>query len=290
MHNADGQTYIDFDLSMSCAQSGYLAPNLQVRLEFYQNGIMRVAIDQPDSTRFRISGEDLPVEWDQLKGVDQEKFAEAFKLTEDGFSVTGLTRDDDENDNSVYDYHVTLSPFGIRQMTNGELTSSTYGQVYFENMSVAKDSTNEDTCFDALKSRAQTRSGSDIYDNEPGTVKQAVSMSFYLPGEEQTLYGIPEREDTLALKTTTGTDPYQMFATDHLHAPNEVGPLYGSVPYIMGLSDKAATSFLWVNSAKTTVDIDRPEEVPADVGKKGAQVTFASEANVIEFFMFTSSA
>ncbi len=81
-----------------------------------------------------------------------------------------------------------------------------------------------------------------------------------------------------------------MFATDHLHAPNEVGPLYGSVPYIMGLSDKAATSFLWVNSAKTTVDIDRPEAVPADIGKKGAQVTFASEANVIEFFMFTSSA
>ena len=84
------------------------------------------------------------------------------------------------------------------------------------------------------------------------------------------MYGVPEREDTLALKTTTGTDPYQLFATDHLHGPNEVGPLYGSIPYIMGLSDEAATSFLWVNSAKTTVDIDRPEMVPLDIGEKGA--------------------
>ena len=111
---------------------------------------------------------------------------------------------------------------------------------------------------------------------------QSVSWSFWLPGEEQTLYGIPEREDTLALKTTTGTDPYNIFATDHLHAPNIAGPLYGSIPYIMGLSDASATSFLWLNAAKTTVDIDRPD--------KGAQVTFASEANTLEFFMFTSSA
>ena len=50
-----------------------------------------------------------------------------------------------------------------------------------------------------------------------------------------------------------------MFATDHLHAPNEVGPLYGSIPYIMGLSESTATSFLWVNSAKTTVDIDKDQ-------------------------------
>ena len=38
-----------------------------------------------------------------------------------------------------------------------------------------------------------------------------------------------------------------------------------------------------MNSAKTTIDIDRPEK-----DEKGVQVTFASEANVIELFMFTS--
>ena len=76
----------------------------------------------------------------------------------------------------------------------------------------------------------------DIYGQDTDSVKQSVSWSFWLPGEDQTLFGIPEREDTLALKTTTGTDPYKIYATDHLHAPNEVGPLYGSIPYVMGLS------------------------------------------------------
>ena len=129
-----------------------------------------------------------------------------------------------------------------------------------------------------------SRSGIDIYGQEDDSVKQSVAMSFWLPEKQTTLFGIPEREDTLALKTTTGSDPYQMFATDHVHAPNEKGGLYGSVPYIMGLTDKSATSLLWVNSARTTVEVDKPSD------EGGLMVTFASEANALEFFMFTSGA
>lgn len=106
-------------------------------------------------------------------------------------------------------------------------------------------------------------------------------MSFWLPGE-QSIYGIPEREDTLELKMTTGSDPYQMFATDHVHAPNEKGGLYGSIPYIMGLSEDSATSLLWINSARTMVELDKVND------KNGTMVTFSSEANSLEFFMFTN--
>ena len=151
---------------------------------------------------------------------------------------------------------------------------------------MAFDAVNDSECFLGLKQRAAERSGVDIYGQTAEEPRQSVSWGFWLPGEEQTLFGIPEREDTLALKTTTGTDPYMMFATDHLHAPNTVGPLYGSIPYVMGLSTEAATSFLWVNSAKTTIDIDRM--VDATSSSEGVQVTFASEANSLEFFMFTS--
>ena len=176
-------------------------------------------------------------------------------------------------------------PFSITQYTNDKVSSRTANSPYFENGDKSAASSNDDTCFAALRDRAQKRSGVDIYGQDTDSIKQSVSWGFWLPGEEQTLFGIPEREDTLALKTTTGTDPYQIYATDHLHAPNETGPLYGSIPYIMGLSHDTATSFLWVNSAKTTVDIDRGEDKSE---KKGTQVTFASEANVIEFFMFTN--
>lgn len=50
----------------------------------------------------------------------------------------------------------------------------------------------------------------------------------------------------------------------------------------MGLNEMTATSLLWVNSAKTLVDVDRSED--------GAEITFASEAGQLEIFMFTSGA
>lgn len=54
----------------------------------------------------------------------------------------------------------------------------------------------------------------------------------------------------------------------------------------MGLTDESVTSLLWVNSARTTVDLD---EIKSEKGTS-SQVTFASEANVMEFFMFASGA
>lgn len=54
----------------------------------------------------------------------------------------------------------------------------------------------------------------------------------------------------------------------------------------MGLTEESATSLLWVNSAKTTVDLD---EMKSEKGSS-SQVTFSSEANVMEFFMFASGA
>ena len=189
-----------------------------------------------------------------MKPLSPDVFKSAFSWTPDGFSVSGLQRADSED---VHDYEVMLNPFGVRQLTNGALSAETSAQPYFENRTTGQAYTpSGTTCFDALADSAQKRSGMDIYGQDTTSLKQAISLSFFLPGDDQTLYGIPEREDTLALKITTGTDPYELFATDHLHSPNEVGPLYGSVPYVMGLSAQAATGLLWVNSAKTTIDID----------------------------------
>ena len=52
----------------------------------------------------------------------------------------------------------------------------------------------------------------------------------------------------------------------------------------MGLSDSTATSLLWPNSARTTIDIELAESDK----QQGIQVSFASEANKLEFFMFSS--
>lgn len=192
--------------------------------------------------------------------------------------MSGLTRGEGGEE---FAYSVSLNPFSFNQTVDGKLTAQSYNQLYFEDRQAGQGSQGTDTCFDGLAQRALTRSGMNIYLQNPSLVKQAIAMSFWLPGEDQTLYGIPEREDTLALKVTTGTDPYEIFATDRLHSPGSPGPLYGSIPYVMGLSAESAVGLLWVNSAKTTIDIDRVNA--------GLQVTYASEANTFELFMFASN-
>lgn len=56
--------YLSAQLSFSSNDSGDFASVLNLRMTFYQNGIMRTLIEEPDSTRFRISAEGLPVEED----------------------------------------------------------------------------------------------------------------------------------------------------------------------------------------------------------------------------------
>ena len=111
---------------------------------------MHAVIEQENSTRFRISQEDLPIEWDQLTPLSKEAFTAAFAWTEDGFSISGLNRESGDDD--VHDYVVSLNPFKISQTTNGILTASTAYQPYFENGSKSAEPSNTDpTCFDALK-------------------------------------------------------------------------------------------------------------------------------------------
>lgn len=45
---------------------GSIASQLTLKMCFYQNGIMRVIIDEPNSERFKISDSDLPVNEEQL--------------------------------------------------------------------------------------------------------------------------------------------------------------------------------------------------------------------------------
>ena len=57
-------------LNFACAgDSGDYASVLNLRMTFYQNGIMRTLIEEPGSTRFRISEEGLPVSEEQLIAV-----------------------------------------------------------------------------------------------------------------------------------------------------------------------------------------------------------------------------
>lgn len=67
--------------------------------------------------------------------------------------------------------------------------------------------------------------------------------------------------------------------------PGNPQPLYGSVPYIQGVSEAQAQSTTWVNSAHTWIDIEDMTMGETD----GKYVTYLSESGSLEVFMFAST-
>ncbi len=85
---------------------------------FYQNGIMRMLIEEPGVKRFRISQEDLPVVDEQLERVDlSDRFN--FDASKRSFTISDLTS---EHGDESWEYEIDLPRFRINQMTSsGEM-------------------------------------------------------------------------------------------------------------------------------------------------------------------------
>ena len=49
------KSLISFPLHMACEDTGFLASDLEFTVQFYESGIARMLIGEPDNTRFRIS-------------------------------------------------------------------------------------------------------------------------------------------------------------------------------------------------------------------------------------------
>ena len=101
----------------------------------------------------------------------------------------------------------------------------------------------------------------------------------------ETLFGLGEREDTLVLKRTTGSTPYEMWAFDSPHEPNRMNGLYGNMPYVQGIGSDSSQAVAWVNSAHTWVFLD---DATYD-DQTGSNINFVSETGAIELFLFSSS-
>jgi hypothetical protein len=71
---------------------------------FYQSGIMRAVIKEPNSDRFQISSEDIPVVWDQLTPVAQLSSL---------FDITSHTAYYKNTEVELYTYDIQYSPFMI---------------------------------------------------------------------------------------------------------------------------------------------------------------------------------
>lgn len=71
--------------------TGLLSDDLNLSIWFYQNGIMRAVIEEPDSDRFRISKEGISVQDEMLVGM--QDLTKSVKQSGDAVEVTLMSQD-----------------------------------------------------------------------------------------------------------------------------------------------------------------------------------------------------
>lgn len=76
-------------------------------------------------------------------------------------------------------------------------------------------------------------------------------------------YGIPEHADSLNLKSTLDSaSPYRLFNVDIFEYETDSRmPMYGSIPFLIGIAPSSSVGIFWMNSADTFVDIDRTKHL-----------------------------
>ena len=246
-----------------------IAVELDMTLTFYQNGIMRALFEEPNSRRFRISQEGLPVVDEQLHTV--ENLTRKSQVTDDHIEVSGL---DHQLGDETFTYRIWFDHFKIEQIDkDGDVTMviNPKDTLYVEHQNASKLQ---------MYLSEEDETGYEW----PGQVKEGVGLGFFVPTKN--LFGLGEREDTLNLKTTSDRSPYQLFATDKPHHPDNPCPLYGSVPFIHGVSTDKSAGLAWVNSAHTWVYIHDDTYDSAE----GSHISFVSESGALELFVFASAA
>lgn len=83
----------------------------------------------------------------------------------------------------------------------------------------------------------------------------SVGLDISFPGFEH-VYGIPEHADSLALKTTVGSEPYRLYNLDVFeYELDSRMALYGSIPVMLAHSVAQTVGVFWMNAAETWVDI-----------------------------------
>ncbi|XP_042493218.1 probable glucan 1,3-alpha-glucosidase [Macadamia integrifolia] len=256
---------------------------LILKLSAYQNGILRLKIDEdpsldPPKKRFEVPDVVLS-EFDEKKLWLQRASTEVL----DGDSVPS----------SIFylsdDYEAVLrhDPFEVYVRKKGGdrvLSLNSHGLFDFEQLRTKKEDEDWEERF---------RSHTDTRPYGPQSI--SFDVSFY---GADFVYGIPEHASSFALKPTKGpgeefSEPYRLFNLDvfeYLH--DSPFGIYGSIPYMLSHGKSHGTSgFFWLNAAEMQIDVlgtgwDSESGIVLPSSQGRIDTLWMSEAGIVDAFFF----
>ncbi|CAK9156867.1 unnamed protein product, partial [Ilex paraguariensis] len=272
-----------FQESLENEESSEKTKPLIVSLSAYQDGILRLKIDEdpsldPPKKRFEVP--DVVMDeflnkklW--LQRVSEEKIGD-----DSGFSSVVYLSDG-------YEAVLRPDPFEVFVREKGGkrvLSLNSHGLFDFQQLRMKKEGEDWEEKF-----RGHT-------DSRPyGPQSVSFDVSFY---GADFVYGIPEHATSLALKPTRGpgvdeSEPYRLFNLDVFEYVHE-SPfgLYGSIPLMISHGKSRGTSgFFWLNAAEMQIDVlgsgwnvESLISLPSDQNR--IDTLWMSEAGVVDSFFF----
>ncbi|XP_043690033.1 probable glucan 1,3-alpha-glucosidase [Telopea speciosissima] len=256
---------------------------LILKLSAYQNGILRLKIDEdpsldPPKKRFEVPDVVLS-DFDDKKLWLQRASTEVLDGDSAPSSILYLS--------DAYEAVLRHDPFEVYVRNKGGdrvLSLNSHGLFDFEQLRKKKE--DED-----WEERFRTHT-----DTRPfGPQSISFDVSFY---GADFVYGIPERASSFALKPTRGpgvefSEPYRLFNLDvfeYLH--DSPFGLYGSIPYMLSHGKGHGTSgFFWLNAAEMQIDVlgtgwDSESGIVLPSSQGRIDTLWMSEAGVVDAFFF----
>ncbi|OBA27742.1 hypothetical protein HANVADRAFT_52165 [Hanseniaspora valbyensis NRRL Y-1626] len=111
---------------------------------------------------------------------------------------------------------------------------------------------------------------------------QSIGLDFKFKNNIKQVYGIPEHPGSLKLLNTwndTELEPYRLFnidAFDYSHVNND--PLYGSIPFMLGVSNNCSVGIFSNNPSDTDIDIQ--------YNQNNVLTHWITETNILDFIIF----
>ncbi|KAH3670479.1 hypothetical protein OGAPHI_000994 [Ogataea philodendri] len=94
------------------------------------------------------------------------------------------------------------------------------------------------------------------------------------------VYGIPEHADSLSLKDTSETEPYRLYNVDIFEYETQSKyPMYGSIPFMIGVGGESSAGVFWITGSDTNVDIKKSDSQ--------VQTHWISESGILDIILIT---